>query len=405
MNWLYSKWWKWVSVVLLFYILIGGLTMPLGPGLPSVEPTLFNPDSVYTFDIYAYNTHFTDKAAGKVQVWFKNGPDYFCPIETKVIDDEHLQAKFGVSGFTVTSPEKQEFDVVLNDDIDGNVIARAAVTVKAPKAKEPVHLNDTVAHSGLYITDAEVSSDYKLYVPDTLNKACEPEVLHNKHTLFVFPYREILYETIRNTFYHVPMWFVMTMMVFVCLGAGLIYLLTGNIKWDIFASRAALVAILFGLCGYTTGMLWSKYTWFIGIDWSHAIRKMMYEDIKLAGALVSVLTYIVYFIIRTSIQVEGTPTVDGESINTLKAKRARYSAIYSIFAVVIFILFVFIVPRLGGVDSLHPGQAGNPAFNKYDLDSHLRMFFYPAVIGWILLGFWILSILVRMEFIKQKQES
>lgn len=379
-KWLYSKWWKWLSVVLLFYIFIGGLIVPLGPGLPSVEPTLFRPDSVYTFDIYAYNTHFTDKAAGKVQLWFKNGATYYCPIEVKIIDDEHLQAKYGVSGFTVTSPEKQEFDVVINDDIDGNVIARAAVTVKTPQSI------DTLA-------------------TDTLNKACEPEVLHNKHALFVFPYREILYETIRNTFYHVPMWFVMTMMVFVCLGAGIAYLGTGNLMYDVFASRAALVAILFGLCGYTTGMLWSKYTWFIGIDWGHAIRKMMYEDIKLAGALVSVAAYVVYFIIRSSVQKQADGIETQQGNKEYLARRARTSAIYSIFAVVIFILFVFIVPRLGGVDSLHPGQAGNPAFNKYDLDSHLRMFFYPAVIGWILLGFWILSILVRMEFIKQKQES
>lgn len=361
------SWWKWGSVILLFYIVIGGLTVPLGPGLPNVEPVLFKPDSVYTFDIYAYNTHFTNKDAGKVQVWFKNGADYFCPIETKVIDDEHLQAKFGVSGFTVTSPEKQEFDVVLNDDIDGNVIARAAVTVKTPEVKQT--------------TD----------VPDTLNKSCEPVVTHNKHELFVFPYREILYETIRNTFYHVPMWFVMTVMVMFSLLFSVMFLITGNLKYDVYASRGAMVAILFGLCGYTTGMLWSKYTWFIGIDWPHAIRKMMYEDIKLAGALVSVFAYVAYFVIRSAVAD--------------KSKRAKVAAIYSIFAIVVFILFVFIVPRSGGVDSLHPGQAGNPAFSKYDLDSHLRMFFYPAVIGWILLGTWILSILVRMEFIKQKQES
>jgi heme exporter protein C len=63
-------------------------------------------------------------------------------------------------------------------------------------------------------------------------------------------------------------------------------------------------------------------------------------------------------------------------------------------------LFIYIIPRL--TDSLHPGNGGNPAFSKYDLDSSLRMFFYPASIGWILLGFWIMSLLVRIQFVRQK---
>ena len=84
-------------------------------------------------------------------------------------------------------------------------------------------------------------------------------------------------------------------------------------------------------------------------------------------------------------------------------QRARISAVYNIFAVVIFTLFIFIIPRLTA--SLHPGNGGNPAFSKYDLDSHLRLFFYPAVIGWILLSCWILSILVRLRLLQLKKSS
>tara|TARA_B100000575_G_scaffold286213_1_gene282626 strand:- start:1136 stop:1315 length:180 start_codon:yes stop_codon:yes gene_type:complete len=46
-------------------------------------------------------------------------------------------------------------------------------------------------------------------------------------------------------------------------------------------------------------------------------------------------------------------------------------------------------------DSLHPGNGGNPAFGQYDLDSDLRMVFYPAVLGWTLLGFWIVTLQIR----------
>jgi heme exporter protein C len=66
-----------------------------------------------------------------------------------------------------------------------------------------------------------------------------------------------------------------------------------------------------------------------------------------------------------------------------------------------FMVFIMVMPRL--VDSLHPGNGGNPGFGKYDLDSNMRMVFYPAVIGFTLLGVWILQILVRIRFYKQKQ--
>ena len=47
-----------------------------------------------------------------------------------------------------------------------------------------------------------------------------------------------------------------------------------------------------------------------------------------------------------------------------------------------------------------PGKGGNPGFNKYDLDSSLRTIFYPAIIGWTLLGVWIVQIRKRLETLK-----
>jgi heme exporter protein C len=58
------------------------------------------------------------------------------------------------------------------------------------------------------------------------------------------------------------------------------------------------------------------------------------------------------------------------------------------------IVLLFILPRL--TDSLHPGNGGNPGFNKYDMDNQMRMVFYPAVIGWILIGVWVMQIRVRL---------
>jgi heme exporter protein C len=63
------------------------------------------------------------------------------------------------------------------------------------------------------------------------------------------------------------------------------------------------------------------------------------------------------------------------------------------------------VPRLAGKDSLHPGNGGNIAFGSQDLDNTMRLVFYPASIGWILLGVWIATLVTRTAFIEDKLYS
>jgi heme exporter protein C len=82
-------------------------------------------------------------------------------------------------------------------------------------------------------------------------------------------------------------------------------------------------------------------------------------------------------------------------------QRARIGAIYNIFAFAAMIPLLFILPRL--TDSLHPGNGGNPGFNAYDLDSKLRAVFYPAVMGWALLGAWMATLRVRMRVLMEKK--
>jgi len=80
-------------------------------------------------------------------------------------------------------------------------------------------------------------------------------------------------------------------------------------------------------------------------------------------------------------------------------KRARITSVYNIFAFVIFNVLIFILPRM--TDTLHPGQGGNPGFNIYDNDNIMKPVFYPAVVGWILLGIWITTLHVRLRNVKR----
>ena len=76
-------------------------------------------------------------------------------------------------------------------------------------------------------------------------------------------------------------------------------------------------------------------------------------------------------------------------------KRARIASVYGIFAFILMLVFIMVLPRM--TDSLHPGNGGNPAFSQYDLDSTMRTVFYPAIIAWALLASWITDIRIRIH--------
>jgi heme exporter protein C len=81
-------------------------------------------------------------------------------------------------------------------------------------------------------------------------------------------------------------------------------------------------------------------------------------------------------------------------------QKARVAAAYNLFAFAAMIPLIYVIPRM--YDSLHPGNGGNPALGGEDLDNTMRMIFYPAIIGWTLLGYWITSILYRANRLKER---
>jgi heme exporter protein C len=194
------------------------------------------------------------------------------------------------------------------------------------------------------------------------------------------PRLDILNETIRNVYYHVPIWFAMLFMMTVSLFYSIKALSSIELKNDWKAQNAAVIGFFFSIPGLLTGSLWAKYTW--GTWWT-------FQDPKLNGVAISILIYLAYFILRFSINDE--------------LKRSRISAVYNVFAFVMMNVFIMILPRL--TDSLHPGNGGNPAFSKYDMDSNMRMIFYPAVIGWILFSIWLFEIKNRITFLKNNLDD
>lgn len=185
------------------------------------------------------------------------------------------------------------------------------------------------------------------------------------------PALAILNETIRNLYFHVPMWFGLMILMAVSAWYSVQYLRNPNSLTDWKATAFAEVGLLFGSLGMVTGMVWAYFTW--GDWWS--------ADPKQNTSAIALLLYFAYFILRGSFNEDQ--------------QKARISAVYNLFAFAALIPLLYILPRM--TDSLHPGNGGNPGFGKYDLDNTMRLVFYPAVIGWTLLGVWMANLKVRIR--------
>jgi heme exporter protein C len=186
-------------------------------------------------------------------------------------------------------------------------------------------------------------------------------------------------ESIRNFFFHVPMWFGMMILLLVSLVYTIKYLRNPNAKDDYYAVSFATTGTVFGLMGLITGAIWANYQW--GQPWS--------GDPKQNGAAVAMLIYLAYFVLRGSM-------IDEE-------KRARISAVYNVFAFFMLFPTLWILPRL--TESLHPGgqgSEGNPGINGKDLAPSLKIVFWPAVLGWTLLGVWISTLKIRTLLLTEK---
>lgn len=197
--------------------------------------------------------------------------------------------------------------------------------------------------------------------------------------LIEVPHLAILNETIRNLFYHVALWFAMFILLITSMVHSIKYLKNSSLESDIKASEYATMGVVFGLLGIATGSVWAKFTWG---DW-------WVNDPKLNATTIALLIYLAYFVLRSSIEDSH--------------QKGRISAVYNIFAFAAAVPLIFVLPRL--TDSLHPGNGGNPGFSAYDLDNNLRKVFYPAVLGWTLIGVWFASLRIRTKKVKEEIEE
>lgn len=339
------SWWKWIFILLMPYVILMGFLVPLGQGITQVSPYVVYPLKSNKIDILGYNTRFSEDQA--IKAWLKQGDQHIEAEKIVFQDQTHASLYFNLPGLPDSAASNGDLSLVM-DTPDGPIVLPSAVTLS--KSKDPVL--EAVPPSNSW-------SSQKLSVREESN--------------FNYPFRNILGETIRNTYFHVPLWFAMVLLFFISALKSIRFLRQKQLQDDAKAESLVVVGILFGVLGTVTGSIWAKFTW--GSFWSFDVKQNM--------AAISLLIYGGYFIIRNSLQ-------DPDA-------KARVSGIFNVFAFILLIPLIFIIPRR--YDSLHPGNGGNPALGTQDLDNTMRLVFYPAVLAYMIGGIWIAQLRYRIKMI------
>jgi len=343
-----KHWWKILGVLLVLYTLIVGMIVPLKPGIPSVSPSNGKTGETITLQIEGYNTHFQE--AKNLRAWLKmDGEKTLLADKLTASASNALKATFTIPKYLPSDKKVVDFALVIDNELDGA----------------------SVLPSALFITQQQVQKA----MGEGVWKNAAINNLH-EYPGMAFPYRNILAETIRNTYFHVSLWFGMFLLLVGSVFYSFRYLRKFRVEDDLYSKALTAIGVLFGLLGCATGAIWAKHTW--GTYWT--------TDVKLNMAAVGMLIYLAYFVLRGSFQDE--------------TKRARLGAVYNIFAFAALIPLLFVIPRL--TDSLHPGNGGNPGLGGEDLDNTLRMIFYPSIIGWTLIGLWLANLFYRIDLLQHR---
>lgn len=358
------NWWKVLCVVLLSWTFIAGLVVPMRPGITDVTPYSVKVGDTVSLSVHGYNTQWAGATNGKA--WLHIDEFFKVEKEGKKTDSLNVYAIESV-GFESINAQQVSFRFVIPPYLPtATKLENASLLVSVAGAEQALR------PEAIAVTQ------------DTMNVAAGKTLWNANLDIerpwkFAYPYRNILQETLRNTFFHVPMWFVMFTLFGVAIFYGIQYLRFRRRESDIKAVAFTQAGVLFGFLGLFTGGLWANYAW----------GQPFPLDIKIIMTYTALAIYLAYFILRGAFD-------DVE-------KKARISAVYSIFAFSTLIPLLYVVPKLAP-DSLHPGNGSNIAFGSQDLDNTMRLVFYPASIGWILLGVWIATLVYRTQIIEEKLE-
>ncbi|HNZ08542.1 MAG TPA: cytochrome c biogenesis protein [Bacillota bacterium] len=186
-------------------------------------------------------------------------------------------------------------------------------------------------------------------------------------------------EISRIIFFHIPTAWVSVLGFLACMVYGVRYLRSRDEKDDAAAAVWAEIGLLFIVVATVSGAIFAKATW--GAYWSW--------DPRQTSIFVLFLIYMAYIALRSAID-------DPE-------RRASLSSVYSIIAFVTVPLLVFVIPRLPGIQGLHPNEA--IISNKLNMDLKMLAVFIASLVGFTGVSLWMFGLKMRFVALRLSDKA
>jgi len=194
-----------------------------------------------------------------------------------------------------------------------------------------------------------------------------------------FPMIPGLEEKAKIIFFHVPTAWLSVISFLVAMIYGIKYLRKENLDDDARSNAALQLGMIFTILATVTGSVWAKFTW--GAFW--------HWDPRETSIFILLLIYGSLFALRSAVENED--------------KRAKLSAVYSIFAFLTVPFFIFIMPRI--MTGLHPGSADDTSAGPvidFHMNGNMQLIFFISLIAFTILYFWMWRISYRSMIIHDK---
>ncbi len=123
---------------------------------------------------------------------------------------------------------------------------------------------------------------------------------------FYAPLERVMGQVQRVFYFHVAAGWVGMLSFLVAAGAGIVYLRSGQRRWDIVGLSAVEIGMVFAVINIVTGAIWARPIWNTWWTW----------DPRLTTATIMLLIYAAYLMLRAGIEDPD--------------RRARFGAVYAI---------------------------------------------------------------------------
>jgi heme exporter protein C len=198
-----------------------------------------------------------------------------------------------------------------------------------------------------------------------------PAMLAALYGAFVFAPREREMGEVQRIFYfHLSAAWLCMLAFFVLFVFSIVYLATGNRKYDVWAASSAEIGVIFATLVLITGPLWAKPVWNTWWTW----------DPRLTTFLILWLIYVAYLLLRANMAESD--------------KKYKISAVFGILG---FIDVPIVFMSIRWWRTIHPLVIESPV--KMNLDPNMQIALWVALAAFTLLYAVMLDLRIRQQWL------